>query len=79
MQRIVDEVPYVVGCRSHYLNPNCAERSVFRSAPKGIEFVYSVGGAAAKFYIDTTLDARDDPRAPAVLADLNLRLGAWKL
>jgi putative CRISPR-associated protein (TIGR02619 family) len=77
LERIVEEVPYVVTCRTHYWNLDLPERTAVRRAPKGIELVYMLDGKTVKAWIDTTLSHDDDPRAVAVVADLNLRLAGW--
>jgi putative CRISPR-associated protein (TIGR02619 family) len=75
-QRVVDEVPYVVRCRTHYWNPDLNARTCFRRHPDGIEFVYAISGKTIKFIIE--LSEHDEQQFNAALADLNLRLKGWR-
>lgn len=74
-RRVVDEVPYVARCRTHYWNPDLNARTCFRLHQGEIELVWAVSGKTVKYIVETS--AQDDAQLQAALADLNLRLVVW--
>jgi len=77
MQRLLDECPYMQGCRTHYWNPNLSRATLFRAKGDEIEGVYSNGTWTVKIVVETsatTIGQRD-----ACLADLNTRIAEWKI
>lgn len=69
MQRVVEEVPYVVTCGSFYHNPDLPSRSGFRLGSDGIEGQYSNGTYTVKFRVES--DARGPSQQQALVAYLN--------
>jgi len=75
LERVVEEVPYVVRCRDHYWNPDLPSAPMFRLRGDRIEGVYSDGTWTVKFWVDTT--ATHPGQIEACVADLNGRLEGW--
>jgi putative CRISPR-associated protein (TIGR02619 family) len=78
MQRLTDEVPYVVRCATFYSNPDLPCVAGFRLSSHalaqgdlrgGIEGTWSNGTAAVRFRVETTVTSR--PELEAAVADLN--------
>lgn len=76
LEKITDEVPYVISCATTYWNPDLPRPNRFRLSGGGVEGVYSNGTWCVEFAVNTT--------APAgcpldhVVADLNLRRDRWE-
>lgn len=77
MQRLIDECEYVQGCRTHYWNRCLSRATLFRLLGEEIEGVYSNGTWVVKLIVET--DATTAGQRAAVVADLNNRIGGWKL
>lgn len=77
MQRIIDECPYVQGCRTHYWNSDLSRTSLFRLKGEEIEGVFSNSSWTVKIIVETS--ATTAGQREACVADLNHRLGSWKL
>ena len=73
MQRVIDECPYVQGCRTHYWNPDLSSTSLFRVKGDAIEGVYSNGSWTVKIIFETS--ATTSGQREACIADLNYRFG----
>lgn len=68
LQRLTDEVPYVLSCATHYWNPDLPQASRFRKSSQGIEGIYSDRTWCVRFWVNTTAES---PDVAAVIADLN--------
>ncbi|MDG4554106.1 MAG: putative CRISPR-associated protein [Candidatus Competibacter sp.] len=77
MQRLIDECPYVQGCRTHYWNPNLSRACLFRLKSEDIEGVFSNGSWTVKIIVETS--ATTVGQREACVADLNHRIGNWKI
>jgi hypothetical protein len=77
IQRIIDECPYVQGCRTHYWNSALSRACLFRLKGEEIEGVFSNGSWTVKIIIETS--ATTSGQREACTADLNYRLGGWKI
>ena len=77
MQRLIDECPYVLGCRTHYWNPNLSRAGLFRLKGEDIEGVFGNGSWTVKIIVETS--ATTTGQREACVADLNHRLGEWKI
>jgi len=77
MQRLIDECPYVLGCRTHYWNPNLSRACLFRLKGEDIEGVFSNGSWTVKIIVETS--ATTVGQREACIADLNHRIGNWKI
>jgi hypothetical protein len=77
MQWLIDECPYAQGCRTHYWNPNLSRASLFRLKGEEIEGVFSNGNWTVKIIVETS--ATTAGQREACIADLNHRLGGWKI
>ena len=77
MQRLIDECPYVLGCRTHYWNPNLSRACLFRLKGEDIEGVFSDGSWTVKIIVETS--ATTVGQREACIADLNHRIGNWKI
>jgi putative CRISPR-associated protein (TIGR02619 family) len=76
MNRILDECPYVIHCRTHYWNPDLSTSSLFRlQGETDIEAVYSNKTWTVKFILQTTGTAPS--QRDACIYDLNRRLESW--
>ena len=69
MQKIIDEYPYVQGCRTHYWNPDLSSPVLFRLKGEEIEGIFSNGTWTVKFIVDTS--ATTPGQRAACVADLN--------
>ncbi len=77
MQSLIDECPYVQGCRTHYWNSDLSRTSLFRLKGEEIEGVLSNGSWTVKIIVETS--AATAGQRDACIADLNHRLGGWKI
>lgn len=77
MQRLIDECPYVRGCRTHYWNPNLSRACLFRLKGEEIEGVFSNGSWTVKIIVETS--ATTVGQREACVADLNQHTGNWKI
>lgn len=77
MQRLIDECPYVLGCRTHYWNPNLSRACLFRLKGEDIEGVFSDGSWTVKIIVETS--ATTVGQREACIADLSHRIGNWKI
>ena len=77
MQWLIDECPYVQGCRTHYWNPNLSRAALFRLKGEEVEGVFSNGTWTVKIIVETS--ATTIGQREACIADLNRRLGGWKV
>ncbi len=77
MQRLIDECPYVRGCRTHYWHPNLSRATLFRLRGEDIEGVFSNGSWTVKIIVETS--ATTTGQREACIADLNHRIGLGKL
>lgn len=69
MQRVTDEVPFVVQCETFYFNPDLPERTRFWLSDKGEVGSYSDGRYCVKFRVETT--AQTEGQRAAAVAALN--------
>ena len=69
LERVSDEVPYVLSCSTFYWNEHLPEKTRFRQSAQGVEGIYSDGKVCAKFGVRTT--AGEDGDLGVVIADLN--------
>lgn len=77
MQRLTEECPYVQKCRTHYWHPSLSRASLFRLKGEEIEGVFSNGVWTVKIIVETSATTAGQREACA--ADLNHRIGLWKL
>lgn len=77
MQRLIDQCPYVLGCRTHYWNPNLSRACLFRLKGEDIEGVFSDGSWTVKLIVETS--ATTVGQREACIADLNQRIENWKI
>ena len=77
MQWLIDECPYAQGCRTHYWHPNLSRASLFRLKGEDIEGIFSNGSWTVKIIVETS--ATTTGQREACIADLNHRIGTWKL
>jgi len=75
LERITEDVPYVVRCATYYYNPDLSERIRFRRGRDGIEGIYSNGSYTVKFRVETT--ASTNAEQNAVIAYLNEWLAGY--
>jgi hypothetical protein len=69
MQKVIDEVPQVIGCVSWYHNPDLSRSDRFSLGAKGIEGRHSNGTWCVKFEVQTTAQTPEQRRA--MVAQLN--------
>jgi len=69
MQRLIDECPYVQGCRTHYWDQKLSRASLFRLRGEDIEGVLSNGSWTVKIIVETSATAPG--QRDACIADLN--------
>jgi len=67
MQRVTDEVPFVVHCGTEYYNPDLPERTRFRLSGGEIIGQFSEGGYCVRFRVETTAQTAGQ-RSAAVAA-----------
>jgi putative CRISPR-associated protein (TIGR02619 family) len=63
MQRVTDEVPFVVHCGTIYYNPDLPERTRFRLSGGEIIGQFSEGGYCVRFRVETTAQTAGQLRA----------------
>jgi putative CRISPR-associated protein (TIGR02619 family) len=69
LKSLVDEVPYIRTCRTHYWNKDLSQPTFFRLKANDIEGVLSNGKWTVKFIVETT--AITPGQVLACIADLN--------
>jgi putative CRISPR-associated protein (TIGR02619 family) len=69
MKSVTDEIPCVIHCYTYHFNPNLSSLTRFKSAPEGIEGIYSNGTYTVKFAVKTT--AVEPSQINAVVTYLN--------
>lgn len=65
LARLTAEVPQVVGCRTHYHNPDLSRPAGFRQTGGEVEGTWSDGSETVKFFVDTRAET-EGQRAAAV-------------
>ena len=69
MERVTNEIPQVVYCRTDYFNRDLSRTTLFRLRSDVIEGIYSNGTWTAKFVVETS--ANTEGQKNAVIARLN--------
>jgi len=69
MQRVTDEVPFVVQCSTFYFNPDLPEQTRFLLSHGDVVGIFSEGNYCVKIRVETT--AQTDGQREAAMAALN--------
>ncbi len=63
LQRVTDEAPFVVQCKTYYFNPDLSQKKRFRLSSEGIEGIFSDGSYCVKFRVETTARTAGERKA----------------
>jgi hypothetical protein len=72
MQKLIDQVEYVITCRTHYWNKDLRQPIHFRLTGGEIEGILSDGSWTVKFWVETSATSMEEKNV--AIADLNERL-----